>query len=33
MDTKSYEHDSPAADWAEQSTKRALDELFNATYA
>jgi len=31
--TKSHKQNSPAADWAEQSTKRALDELFNATYA
>jgi len=33
MDTKPYKSDSPAAEWAEQSTKHALDELFNATYA
>ena len=33
MNDKYYEHDTPAAEWAEQSTKHALDELFNATYA
>ena len=33
MNDESYEYDSPAAEWAEQSTKHALDELFNATYA
>ena len=33
MNDKYYEHDTPAAEWAEQSTKYALDELFNATYA
>ena len=33
MNDKYYEHDTPAAEWVEQSTKHALDELFNATYA
>jgi hypothetical protein len=33
MDNKAYEKDTPAAEWAEQSTKHALDELFNATNA
>ena len=33
MNDKYYEHDTPAAEWAEQTTKHALDELFNATYA
>jgi hypothetical protein len=33
MNDKYYAHDTPAAEWAEQSTKHALDELFNATYA
>jgi hypothetical protein len=30
---ESYEPNSPAAGWAEDETKHALDELFNATYA
>ena len=33
MNDQRYKSDSPAAKWAEQSTKQALDELFNATYA
>ncbi|MBW1999912.1 MAG: hypothetical protein JRJ29_18370 [Deltaproteobacteria bacterium] len=28
-----YESDSPAAEWAEQAAKHALDDLFNATFA
>jgi hypothetical protein len=32
-DINQYESHSPAAEWAEQGTKRALDELFNATFA
>ena len=33
MNDKPYKPDSPAAKLSEQSTKQALDELFNATYA
>ncbi len=33
MNSEPYESDTPAAEWAEQSTKHSLDELFNATYA
>ena len=29
---KSHKQNSPAANWTEQSTKHALDELFSATY-
>ena len=32
-DINQYESHSPAAEWAEQETKHALDELFNATFA
>ena len=33
MDNESYKFGSPAAEWASEATKHALDELFNATYA
>lgn len=33
MNSEPYEYDTPAEEWAEEYTKHALDELFNATYA
>jgi len=32
-DSSAYEWGSPAAEWAEESAKHALDDLFNATFA